>query len=650
MRPGVSIGADLTWRMVTSRAAGRYMQLACRLSTLKLHLLSEALFGVARPMLLLALMLNLAATHSERAFSLARTLNLLFRPTIKRRQVTACGLYFEALMRTMGFDRIAREVPAEEVIGHHRLNHVAGIAHLYASNVRLAKYFLDRAISIHASSYMDHRMLGRAFLLEDSHPQASAAFKRSVELFAPSVMAHQNYAGRYDIAGYRPKSWELEHAGELLIYDNLGQLAEDLFLQGRAEESFRLYQQMLNCQDRLARQIAIPRGLVSRLASEYPSFDPALPVRLLPYEWVTQFGHIGLLDSYAKMARLGMYPAANYVVLAPARKVVNEDFLGYWDGHFIMVRDDDLIDELFPYQRCIGANFMAFPGAGDEAEPWTRAAARAQAQWAQKGMGPLLKLSEEDDARGCEARRRLGIPNDAWYVGLHVREGGYYKESDVGMSAHRNARIEDYLPAIAEITSRGGWVIRLGDRTMRRLPALPQVVDYAHSDMKSSRMDLFLFATSRFVIGTTTGLTTACLAFGCPMVLVNCISNDWQLWTDDTDFALKRIYDSRQRRFLSLAETYRRPIQGILINSTVMRRRGYVAVPNSAQEITEAVTYKLDILDKVRSRPDDSHPTLARYRQALAGNPYVFGAARPVVPFLERHPDLLSVEEFEPIA
>ena len=52
--------------------------------------------------------------------------------------------------------------------------------------------------------------------------------------------------------------------------------------------------------------------------------DLPKPIRILPYEWVTQFGHIALLDSYLKMARLGMYPDANYVVLAPKDKVVKQ--------------------------------------------------------------------------------------------------------------------------------------------------------------------------------------------------------------------------------------------------------------------------------------------------------------------------------------
>jgi putative glycosyltransferase (TIGR04372 family) len=248
----------------------------------------------------------------------------------------------------------------------------------------------------------------------------------------------------------------------------------------------------------------------------------------------------------------------------------------------------------------------------------------------------------EDRELGRRNLAALGIPEDAWYVGLHVREGGYYAEASTGISTHRNASIDDYQGAIDAITSRGGYVIRLGDKSMRPLQPRARVIDYAVSAQKSASMDIFLLATSRFVIGTTSGLTTACLSFGRPMVLVNCISNDWQLWSDQTDFIVKRLKDRRSGRYLSLGETYSQPIQGYLINNIVTNRRGFTIEANTAEEITDAVRYKLDILEGVNARPTRQHAALAAYWQEMAANTPMFGAAQPVVPFLERHLELTS--------
>jgi putative glycosyltransferase (TIGR04372 family) len=632
--------AEPTWRLATSDRAAAYMLFAARHRRWRPRLMTRALLSLAEQFHVLVLSVQLGAGQTERALKLARTLNLIFRHRIRKRARPTCLVYFEALFRVMRFDRIVKEVPTHEIIDDHYLNHQIGVAHLYALNGEQAVFFLKSAIAIHNGSYSDHRMLGRAYMLENQLTSARASYRRSVELLPLTVMAHQNYAGRYDVLNYKPKKFELQRADILLVYDNLGQFAEDLFLQGRFHDSFRHYQRMLDYQRRIAPGARIPGALLRRLASQHPTYNEHLPIRLLPYEWVIQFGHIGLLDIYMKMAILGMYPKANYIVLAPKSKVANPEFLRYWERHYIIVTDEDLIDDLFPYQRYIGDNFMAYPSDTGEAEPWTRAGARAQVRWAAEGRPPLLSLTPEDRNLGERMLAELGVPKDAWYVGLHVREAGFYAEASSGISTHRNASIADYEDAIREITSRGGWVIRLGDNSMKPLSPRERIIDYAVSRQKSPSMDMFLLATSRFVVGTTSGLTTACLSFGTPMVLCNCISNDWQLWTGQTDFIPKRLRERRTGRYLTVGETYRMPVQGYLINNVVTNAKGYEIVSNTAEEIAEAVRYKLDLLDGNITRPKTEDRVLAAYWHEMRENPYMFGAAVPVRPFLVRHPEL----------
>jgi putative glycosyltransferase (TIGR04372 family) len=632
--------AEPTWRFATSGTAADCLLFATRRRRWLPRLFSRLLLALAEFVHVLILSVQLGAGQTERSLKLARTLNLMFRHRIRQRALPTCLVYFEALFRVMRFNRIVKEVPQPEIIKDHYLNHQIGVAHLYALDGDRSVYFLDRAIALHSGSYADHRMLGRAYMLKSQIGSARAAFRRSVELLPVTVMAHQNYAGRYDVLNYKPKKFELQRADILLVYDNLGQFAEDLFLQGRFHDSFRHYQMMLDYQRRIAPGARIPNSLLERIAKLHPNFNEHLPIRLLPYEWVIQFGHIGLLDIYMKMAMLGMYPKANYIVLAPKSKVANPEFLNYWERHYLIVRDEELIDELFPYQRYIGDNFMAYPSDTGEAEPWTRAGARAQVRWAAEGRAPLLSLTTEDQQLGKRMLKQLGVPEDAWYVGLHVREAGFYAEASGGSSTHRNASIDDYDDAIREITSRGGWIIRLGDSSMRPLAPKTQVVDYAISPQKSPSMDIFLLATSRFVIGTTSGLTTACLSFGTPMVLVNCISNDWQLWTGQTDFIPKRLRERRTGRYLTIGETYRMPVQGYLINNSVTAEKGYEIVANSPEEITEAVRYKLDIMDGKISRPHADDVVLEAYWREMDKNPFMFGASLPVRPFLLRHPEL----------
>ncbi|XUM22144.1 hypothetical protein ACRAVF_00410 [Bradyrhizobium oligotrophicum S58] len=82
-------------------------------------------------------------------------------------------------------------------------------------------------------------------------------------------------------------------------------------------------------------------------------------------------------------------------------------------------------------------------------------------------------------------------------------------------------------------------------------------------------------------------------------------------------------------------------MQALLIDTAVLARHGLEIHPNTAQDITAAVRYKLDCLDGTVRSLREGGPQLDRYRAALSSNPYNFGAALPVPAFLDRLPELL---------
>ncbi|MGJ4962385.1 TIGR04372 family glycosyltransferase [Bradyrhizobium sp. HKCCYLRH3061] len=586
-----------------------------------------------------AAQIHLAASRKPSALRAVRILNLIFRSNVRARAGVGAQAYFTTLALCSAYDRIVREVPRPETIDSFAINFAAGVAHMYRGNLPVAAHFLTAAAASGDGNAL--RKLGAVHALAGDHARAAACFKASVARDPRSVMAHQNYAGGYDPSTYTPSAWELEHAGELLIYDNLIQLGENFYHQGRYEDTFRSYQAALDHQDSLAAKWSIPDALIARIAGAGSIFDPALPVRLLGYEWVTLIGHVGFIDCHLRMAALGMLPRANYVLLAPASKVVNQPFLRLFDQHVTIIEDPALVDDLLPYQRLVGDQFIAVRGKDGIAEPWAHAASRAQVAWAEQQRLPIVKVPSELMQTATARLRAAGVTAD-WFVAMHIREGGYHGDGPGTTRQHRSANVGDYLDAIAAITARGGAVVRLGDRSMTPLRGMAGVFDYAHSDIKSAEMDLYLCAAARLFVGTTSGLTTAVQALGTPMLLVNCISNDCQFWHERTDFTVRPVYDRRARRYLSLRETYRQPLQALLIDTAVLARHGLEIHPNTAQDITAAVRYKLDCLDGIGRPLREGGPQLDRYRAALSGNPYNFGAALPVPAFLDRLPELLD--------
>jgi putative glycosyltransferase (TIGR04372 family) len=81
------------------------------------------------------------------------------------------------------------------------------------------------------------------------------------------------------------------------------------------------------------------------------------------------------------------------------------------------------------------------------------------------------------EIQGRSFLKKCGMPDGAWFVFVPCTDFGIYRSPKQDL---RNVSIESFKDAISHITSQGGWVVRMGDPTMPRLPEMPQVLDYAH--------------------------------------------------------------------------------------------------------------------------------------------------------------------------
>lgn len=186
------------------------------------------------------------------------------------------------------------------------------------------------------------------------------------------------------------------------------------------------------------------------------------------------------------------------------RSAISSLLSGIFTLYFIMVRvfltpflyNFFRIESSGYYWRPLaGQDILWRPDAGQVKFDW--ALARDQ-DWETQFSIPLELSLPRKYVVACEAKReRMGLPRDAWFVCLHVREGGYKGDWD----NIRNTNIINYLGAIKEITRRGGWVVRMGDPTMTKLPALERVIDYAHSPNRSAIMDVYLLKECFFFCG-----------------------------------------------------------------------------------------------------------------------------------------------------
>ncbi len=214
-----------------------------------------------------------------------------------------------------------------------------------------------------------------------------------------------------------------------------------------------------------------------------------------------------------------------------------------------------------------------------------------QSKWEAGGHTALLTLRPEDDSYGRSQLEKVGISGQAWFVTLHVREA-------FGNSV-RNAKIESYILAIKEVTKRGGWVIRIGDKSMSKLPTMPNVFDYAHSELKNDRLDVYLFSACKFFMGTVSGPLNAPGLFGVPCIQTNLIPLRHNL-PNINDLTLPVLFKSRADGTLW---NFSKMLSGAEINSEIltMANKTIELVYNTPEILRDAVHEFLETHNSVDS-------------------------------------------------
>lgn len=233
-----------------------------------------------------------------------------------------------------------------------------------------------------------------------------------------------------------------------------------------------------------------------------------------------------------------------------------------------------------------GQDLLWRPNVGQIKFDWDLA--RSQ-EWGIQFSTPLDLTLDRTIIASCEAEReRMGLPRDAWFVCLHVREGGYKGDWENKV----NSDIWNYLGAIKEITQRGGWVVRLGDPTMTKLPILDQVIDYPFHPGRSTMMDVYLVKECSFYVGVGSGTLDTAFLLGKPVVMTNSLQWINGLPLRHGDIAIfKHVYSRSEGRFLSLQEWLMRVSS---ITREDWSSPDWSLVENSEEEITNVVKERLD--------------------------------------------------------
>jgi putative glycosyltransferase (TIGR04372 family) len=374
-------------------------------------------------------------------------------------------------------------------------------------------------------------------------------------------------------------------------------------------------------------------------------FPVASVLRLLRVRFVfivaSRIGHLAVEpDCYIKEGLLGTRSRYRDLACVSRKEAANAHLLGYWQQYLRIVTSPTACWLLKPFslQRVLRFDAGQYSMGMQEAARFPE----VQARWGDRP--PLLRLSDEDLEYGWTVLGKLGVPQGAWFVCFHSREAGYSPSDDL-LHSYRNSDIEHYLSAIEAITAAGGWCIRMGDPSVRRLHIMERVIHYPHLEVRSDRMDVFLCAACRFFLGNTSGIGCLASVFGVPVAAANLVPLSAALPYGRSDLGIpKLLWSLEKNRYLTFKEVFSSPISNY--RWTHLYEKAKVRVDeNSPDDIRDLVIEMLERIAGTVVYTEQDEALQSRFKQMMGPSHYSYGsAARIGRDFLQKYRRLLDDE------
>lgn len=321
------------------------------------------------------------------------------------------------------------------------------------------------------------------------------------------------------------------------------------------------------------------------------------------------------LDTHVKAMLLEWLPKYKIIqLIRPGDSVLNPVMLDYWKQHITVFNDEEAIQQLSPLRKYLEADLCLAATLQGKAVYIEHAKCIVQKEWERQNRQPLFQLNSEDQEFGREQLIKAGIPRDAWFVSLHVRDAGYKTGSYLAneeYDSYRNADIESYKLAVQEVIKRGGYVVRVGDPKMKPSFVMDGYFDYALSDIRSNRMDVFLFSQCRCFVGVSSGPVLTPVLFGVPVVMTNFVPMSGRPHAGNCIYIPKLLWLRNERRYAAFHEVLSSDL-GRMFTSHGYEKKNIDIIDNSPEEIRDVVVEMLDRLDgsAVYSEEDEKYQRL----------------------------------------
>ena len=217
---------------------------------------------------------------------------------------------------------------------------------------------------------------------------------------------------------------------------------------------------------------------------------------------------------------------------------------------------------------------------------------------------PHLYFTKEEEQKGERELLELGIPRDAKFICLTVRDSAYFPE--LAYHSYRDGDIQKYILAAEEMASRGYYVIRMGALVNEKMNTQnPRVIDYAANGSRSDFMDIFLGAKCAFCISTSTGFDAVPTIFRKPLVYITVPVGYIYTFSKRFISITKHHISILDGHELSLDEIFDKNL-AYALSSDEYKNNGVYLVDNSPEEIRDVV---IEMDDRIKGHWIEKYET-----------------------------------------
>lgn len=277
------------------------------------------------------------------------------------------------------------------------------------------------------------------------------------------------------------------------------QRAEQLWNQGQYKISCKIY---TNCLEKIY------------LSKKIDIINHTPPY--LSNSWIGAFGHIGLLATFLTAEELGIIPEKKRILSIYTEEQVRLAKLFFGDK-FMLSKSylkTSMLDH--PSQWHISER-MNIVKTKESFIPLYEMADQVFATMIAQNRSSPIQINSDYELSARSNLFLLGLPQDAWFVGFHLRE-------KIDPLDAKQADLNSFLLSLKEISKRGGWIIRFGTGKMEDIAGVRNLINLNADNLNNRYLHPYILAKSKFLLSTDSGPCALAKSLGTPVLQTNTTS------------------------------------------------------------------------------------------------------------------------------